>query len=50
MIAGKRKTVGVFLCKAYTVFDNAVYHALEAEAHRLNYDVIIGRRKADESE
>ena len=41
MIVGKRKTIGVFLCKAYTVFDNAVYHALEAEAHRLNYDVII---------
>ena len=41
MIAGKRKTIGVFLCKAYTVFDNAVYHALEEEAHRLNYDVII---------
>jgi hypothetical protein len=41
MIAGKRKTIGVFLCKAYTVFDNAVYHALEEEAHRLDYDVII---------
>ncbi len=29
MISGKRKTIGVFLCKAYSVFDNAVYAALE---------------------
>ena len=41
MIAGRRKTIGVFLCKAYTVFDNAVYHALEKTAQKLNYDVII---------
>ena len=41
MIAGKRKTIGVFLCKAYSVFDHAVYHALEEAAHKLNYDVII---------
>ena len=41
MISGKRKTIGVFLCKAYSLFDNAVYAALEREAKRLNYDVIV---------
>ena len=41
MISGRRKTIGVFICKAYSVFDNAVYHALEKEAQRLNYDLII---------
>ena len=32
MISGRRKTIGVFICKAYSLFDNAVYHALEEEA------------------
>ena len=32
MLSGRRKTIGVFLCKAYVLFDNAVYHALEEEA------------------
>ncbi len=41
MISGKRKTIGVFLCKAYVLFDNAVYAALEEEAKRLNYDVVV---------
>ncbi len=41
MISGKRKTIGVFLCKAYSLFDNAVYAALEREARRLDYDIII---------
>ncbi len=41
MISGKRKTIGVFLCKAYSLFDNAVYRTLEQEAKRLDYDVII---------
>ena len=31
----------MFLCKAYSLFDNAVYAALEREAKRLNYDVIV---------
>ncbi len=41
MIAGKRKTIGVFLCKAYSLFDNAVYTTLEREAKRLDYDIIV---------
>ena len=41
MISGKRKTIGVFLCKAYSMFDNAVYRALEDEAKKRNFDVII---------
>ncbi len=41
MISGKRKTIGVFLCKAYALFDNTVYHALEQEAKKYDLDVII---------
>ena len=41
MISGKRKTIGVFLCKAYSLFDNAVYSALEKEAKRLDYDIVV---------
>ena len=41
MISGKRKTIGVFLCKAYSLFDNAVYGALEKEAKRLDYDIVV---------
>lgn len=41
MISGKRKTIGVFLCKAYSMFDNAVYRALEDEAKKRDLDVII---------
>ena len=41
MLSGKRKTVGAFLCKAYSLFDSAVYAALEKEATRLNYNVVI---------
>ncbi len=41
MISGKRKTVGVFLCKAYSLFDNAVYQALEQEAKKHDFDVIV---------
>ena len=41
MISGKRKTIGVFLCKAYTFFDNAVYHALEESARKHDCDVIV---------
>ena len=41
MIAGKRKTIGVFLCKAYTVFDNAVYGVLEELSAKLDYDVVV---------
>ena len=41
MISGKRKTIGVFMCKAYSLFDSAVYHRLEEEAKRLDYDIVI---------
>ncbi len=41
MIAGKRKTIGVFLCKAYAVFDNAVYRVLEELSRKLDYDVVV---------
>ena len=41
MIAGKRKTIGVFLCKAYAVFDNAVYRVLEKMSGELDYDVVV---------
>ena len=41
MISGRRKTIGVFLCKAYSLFDNAVYMALEQEAKKHDLDVII---------
>lgn len=41
MISGKRKTIGVFICKAYSLFDNAVYHALEEGAKKYDLDVIV---------
>ena len=41
MLSGRRKTIGLFLCKAYVLFDNAVYHALEEEARRLNYNIVV---------
>ena len=41
MISGKRKTIGVFICKAYSLFDNAVYYALKEQAKKLDYDVIV---------
>ena len=41
MISGRRKTIGVFMCKAYQMFDNTVYRTLEAEAARYDLDVII---------
>ena len=41
MISGKRKTIGVFLCKAYSLFDNTVYKTLEQEAKKYDYDVIV---------
>ena len=41
MISGKRRTIGVFMCKAYSMFDNAVFRTLEKEAERLDFDVVI---------
>ena len=41
MISGRRKTIGVFLCKAYSLFDNAVYHALEEEAKKHDFDIVV---------
>ena len=41
MLSGRRKTIGAFLCKAYSLFDSAVYHALEEEAKNLDYNVVV---------
>ena len=41
MISGKRKTIGVFMCKAYSMFDSAVFHRLEDEAARFDVDIVI---------
>ena len=41
MCFGRRKTIGVFICKAYSLFDNAVYRALEEAAKRYDYDVVV---------
>ncbi len=41
MIFSKRKTIGVFITRTFVVFDDAVFHALEREARRLNYDVVV---------
>ena len=41
MISGKRKTIGVFLCKAYAVFDSIVFHMMEEKARELDYDIIF---------
>ena len=37
MLSGRRKTIGAFLCKAYSLFDSAVYSALEKEAKKLGW-------------
>lgn len=41
MIGGNRKTIGVFICKAYELFEQAVFGVLREEAQRRNYDVIV---------
>lgn len=41
MIFSRRKTIGVFLNKIFSVFDDAVFHALEREGRRLDYDIVI---------
>ena len=41
MLSGRRKTIGAFLCKAYSLFDSAVFHALEEEAKNLDYNVVV---------
>ena len=41
MLSGKRKTIGAFFCKAYSLFDNAVYRMLEEEASRLDYNIVV---------
>ena len=41
MLSGRRKTIGAFLCKAYSLFDTAVYRVLEEEAERLDYNIIV---------
>ena len=41
MISGRRKTIGVFICKAYSLFDYTVYHVLEKEAKKYDFDIVI---------
>ena len=41
MLSGRRKTIGAFLCKAYSLFDNAVYRMLEEQAKELDYNIIV---------
>ena len=41
MIGGKRKTIGLFLCKAYEMFERAVFSAIREEALQLDYDVVV---------
>ena len=41
MITGKRRTIGVFSCKAYSLFDRALYRTLEEQARLLDYDIIL---------
>ena len=41
MIFSKRKTIGLFISKSFDVFDQAVFHTLEQEAKRLDYDVFV---------
>ena len=41
MLSGKRRTIGAFLCKAYSLFDSAVFHTLEKEARNLDYNVVV---------
>lgn len=41
MLSGKRKTIGAFLCKSYALFDSTVYRALEQEAKRLDYNIVV---------
>ena len=41
MIAGKRRTIGVFMSKAYQAFDSTVYRHLEQEAAKHDLDIIV---------
>ena len=41
MLSGRRKTIGAFICKAYSLFDSAVFHTLEEEAKNLDYNVVV---------
>lgn len=41
LIFSNRKTIGVFISKIFASFDNAVFHALEREGRRLNYDIVV---------
>ena len=41
MIFSKRKTIGVFISKMFRVFDEAFFAALDEEARRLDYDIVV---------
>ena len=41
MIFSERKTIGVFISKMFRAFDEAFFAAIDREAQRLNYDVVV---------
>ena len=41
MIFTRRKTIGVFISKMFSVFDDAVFRALAREGKRLDYDIVV---------
>ncbi len=41
MIFSRRKTIGVFINKVFSHFDDAVFNALEKEGRRLDYDIVV---------
>ena len=41
MIGGKRKTIGIFICKTYEMFERAVFSAMHEEALQRDYDVVV---------
>ncbi len=41
MIFSSRKTIGLFISKAFDYFDNACFRILEREGKRLNYDIVV---------
>ena len=41
MYSRKRKTIGVFISKAFSYFDDTLFRCLKRECKRLDYDVIV---------
>ena len=41
MISRLRKTIGMFISKSYSFFDNTAFRVIQREAKRMNYDVVV---------